>query len=63
MQKTNTEESSEHEVEIFKQLTQDEEFNMIISKFKDDERKLVLGTIKGMVTNIERTLKKELSFR
>lgn len=63
MSKQLIEELGETESEIFKQLAQDEEFSSLISKFREDERKMVVGTIKGMVTNIEKTLKKELSFR
>jgi len=63
MSKNIVEELGDMESEVFKQLAQDEEFSSLISKFPENERKMVVGTIKGMVTNIERTLKKELSFR
>ncbi len=51
------------ESEVFKQLVQDEEFSNLILKFKEDERHMVVKTIKGMVTNIEKTLKKEVSIK
>lgn len=49
------------ESEVFKQIIQDEEFHGLISKFKEDDQKIVLSTIQTMVSTIEKKLSKELS--
>lgn len=46
---------------VFDQIIKDEEFSGLISKFKEDEQRIVLKTIQDMVSTIEKTLVQELS--
>lgn len=63
MAKQTFENLGEMESVVFKQIIQDEEFSGLMSKFQEEEKHVVVQAIHGMVTSIEKALRKELSSR